>query len=650
MQQQAIEVVRDYAGAVFRRARVPMEPLDYEVDWVDQPSRHTSYPGAPRVPLPADLPALPTLRELFTGEHPPPRAGWSLPRLATLLRLSYGVLDRRLTVNWNQDVAKRTHFEHAVWGRGTASGGGMYPVELYLVSGASGPLLPGVYHYHTGQHVLERLLLGDVTGTVRGALDPAGRPTGVGDSFLLAAIRFWKNSFKYNSFCYHVVTQDLGALLGSWELLADALGVPLRRLLCFDPAPLDRLLGFDSDQEGVFAVVPIEWSADRPAVDHPAAGYPAAGYPAAGHPAADRPAGAVPTSRPPGEMSTGVAPTDRGFGDGPNGGPSPDGAGLATELRVRYPAFERSRQVRRFPAVTAVHGAAAMPTRPAPGALADAAPRRWPGEPVALPEPALASLDRPLSTVLASRSSSFGRFRRPPELTAAELGTTLAFAAAGRPHPADADPVAPPPAGADPVAPPPADAAPLGPRTGTAEPHPAGTTASGRDPGNGAAAGPDPAGGTGSGGPALTRLWVFANHVDGLATGSYAYCPRRHALLPAGAAPEGGMSAFLQQQYFLTNYTMGQVGAVLAVSGRLDAVLDAVGPRGYRILNAEIGAVAQRAYCAATAQRIGCGAVLGFDNVAMDEALGLTGTDERTVLFLLLGRHPDAVADLAYRL
>ena len=196
--------------------------------------------------------------------------------------------------------------------------------------------------------------------------------------------------------------------------------------------------------------------------------------------------------------------------------------------------------------------------------------------------------------MLATRSSSFGRFRRPPELTAAELGTTLAFAAAGRHHPADA--------------------------------------------------------GLPGDTPALTRLWVFANHVDGLASGGYAYCPRRHALLPAGPEPEGGMSAFLQQQYFLTNYTMGQVGAVLAISGRRDAVLDAYGPRGYRIFNAEIGAVAQRAYCASTAQRVGCGAVLGFDNVSMDTALALDGTDERTVLFLLLGRHPDATADLAYRL
>ncbi|MEW2475906.1 SagB family peptide dehydrogenase [Micromonospora gifhornensis] len=542
MQLPARDIVREYTEAVFRRARVPMEPLNFEVDWGDQPSRHTAYPAARTVPLPTRLPELATLRDLFTGASPSAPTGWSMTRLAALLRLSYGVLDRRMTVNWNQDVAKRAHFEHAVWGRGTASGGGMYPVEVHLVAGASAPLLPGVYHYDTGRHVLQRLLVGDVSSSVRAGL--AG-PENT-DSFLVASIRFWKNSFKYNSFCYHVVTQDLGALLGSWELLASALGAPLRRLLCFDPEPMDRLLGFDSDEQSVFAVVPLSWHTDTGAGDP-----------------------AVPTRAGDGEVTPAT-------------------------VQVGHAAHERSQRVRRFPAVTAVHRAAATAPAVDAAAVLDAAPRPLPGEPVALPEPRLDLLERPLSTVLTGRSSSFGRFRRPPELTVAELGTTLAFAAAGRPHPADAGL--------------PADA------------------------------------------PALTRLWVFANHLDGLPAGGYAYCARRHALLPAAPEPDIGMSAFLQQQYFLTNYTMGQVGAVLAVSGRLDAVLDAYGPRGYRILNAEIGAVAQRVYCATTAQRVGCGAVLGFDNVSMDTALGLDGSDERTVLFLLLGRNSDAVADLEYRL
>lgn len=600
--QPATEVVREYAEAVFRRAREPMEPLGFETNWDDQPSRHKSYPGSPRIPLAADPPQLATLRELFTGAEAargtPPAAGvsgWTLDRLATLLRLSYGVLDRRLIINWNQDIAKRVHFPHAVWGRGTASGGGMYPVEIYLVAGASGPLLPGVYHYATGHHALERLLTGDVTATVRAALgaadpgdikpgdaDPGDTNPGDADHYLLASIKFWKNSFKYNSFCYHVVTQDLGALLGSWDLLGRAIGAPLQRTLSFAPDPLDDLLGLDGDGESVFAVVPLPWATDgNPAVDE--GRRVGGGRVVDGNPAAD---------------------------GGPVGGP-----------RVERTPFERSRTILTFPQVTQVHRAAkGRAARPAASALAAIAPTDLPGEPVPLPPPDLDRLDQPLSTVLRNRQSSFGRFRRPPELTAAQVGTTLAFAASARHRPADVK-------------------------------LPDGT-------------------------PALTRLWLFANHVDGLDPGTYAYVPADayayvpadadlpaaggssagtrssagHGLLPVRPAPPEGMPAFLQRQYFLTNYTMGQVGAVLAISGRLDAILAAYGPAGYRVLNAEVGAVAQYAYCATTALELGCGAVLGFDNVAMNEALGIESTDERTVLFLLLGRQHDRPAEVAYQL
>jgi len=573
----AIQVVREYAEAVFQRARKPMEPLGFETNWDDQPSRHKPYPGSVRIPLPVDPPQLATLRELATGAHPAPTSGWTLDRLATLLRLSYGVLDRRLAANWNQDLAKRLHFPHAVWGRATASGGGMYPVEIYLVAGASGPLVPGVYHYATGHHALERLLTGDVTATVRAALGPADLPGA--DHYLLTTIKFWKNSFKYNSFCYHVVTQDLGALLGSFDLLGRALGAPLRRTLSFDPGPLDHLLGLDGDGESVLAVVPLPWAADDPADPGPANPDAATAGPAGASPNGDR-----------------------------------TGADRPARARVTLTPFERSRTILTFPQVTQVHRAAKGPVRPAAEAtLRSLVPGDLPGEPTPLPPPEWEQLDRPLSTVLRRRQSSFGRFRRPPELTLAQVGTTLAFAASARHHPSDVKL-------------------------------------------------PD-------GAPTLTRLWLFANHVDGLPAGTYAYlpagdeasapsdraddastAPRRHALVPVRPAPPEGMTAFLQRQYFLTNYTMSQVGAVLAISGRLDAILDAYGPAGYRVLNAEVGTVAQYAYCAAAAQGIGCGAVLGFDNVAMNEALGLTSTDERTVLFVLLGREHDRPADWAYQL
>lgn len=530
----AVDLVRRYAEAVFRRAREPMEPVNYEIDWDDQPSRHKTYPAVPRVPLPPVRTDLATLRDLLSGKNPPP-ATWSLDRLSTLLRLSYGVLDRRLTVNWNQDVGKRVFFPHAVWGRGTASGGGMYPVEIYWVAGPSGPLLPGIYHYATGHHALERLVTGDVTPLVRAALGDVA----AGDQFLLATIKFWKNSFKYNSFCYHVVTQDVGAMLGSWDLLGRAMGTPVRRRLSFDAAALDRLLGLDSDAESVFAVVALPWSA----------------------------AGS-------GTATGRTSP----LGDLP---------GL-----VAHRAYERSRVIRTFPQVIETHRAGMAPTTANPDAAGIAVPAELSHPSTPLPAPAMDRLDQSVPQLIAKRASSFGRFRRPPELTAAELATTLAVAADSRHYASDVK----------------------------------------RDD------------------QPLTRLWVFANHVDGLAPGTYAYRERDGVLLSVRAAPEPNMSTFLQHHYFLTNYAMSQVGAVLAISGRLDAVLTAFGPRGYRILNAEVGTVAQATYCAAAALGIGCGAVLGFDNVGMNEALGIDGTDEQTLLFLLLGRQPTHVADYSYRL
>jgi nitroreductase len=63
-----------------------------------------------------------------------------------------------------------------------------------------------------------------------------------------------------------------------------------------------------------------------------------------------------------------------------------------------------------------------------------------------------------------------------------------------------------------------------------------------------------------------------------------------------------------------------------------------------------VGAVVQTAYLAAGAADLGCGAVLGFDNVAIDEIVGLDRTDERTFLFLLLGHERTDPADYDYRL
>jgi SagB-type dehydrogenase family enzyme len=262
----------------------------------------------------------------------------------------------------------------------------------------------------------------------------------------------------------------------------------------------------------------------------------------------------------------------------------PAGGGTAER-----PFFERSAEILRFEQVERVHLATLLT-----GDEVHAPPVATPGSPV-VPAPVSGGLDLPppapgdadLGGVLRRRRSSFGAFTAQPPLSLEELGTVLAGASSARCYASDVKTAAAP----------------------------------------------------------LTRLYVLANRVDGLAPGTYAY--EGHRLT---AIREREVGTFLQKAYYLTNYNLDQVAAVVAISANLDSGLRLYGGRGYRVLNAEVGAVAQTAYVAACAAGVGCGAVLGFDNIAIDESVGLDRGDERTFLFLLLGHERTDPAGFDYRL
>jgi hypothetical protein len=148
------------------------------------------------------------------------------------------------------------------------------------------------------------------------------------------------------------------------------------------------------------------------------------------------------------------------------------------------------------------------------------------------------------------------------------------------------------------------------------------------------------------GSPPLTRLAVFVNHVEGIAPGAYDYDPARRAL---GLIPGDPVSPFLQRQYFLHNYNLEQAAAVLAVIARPAAVIGAIGDRGLRVVNAEVGAVAQAVYLAAAALNVGCGAALGFDNATVGERLALSAADQRPLLLIMAGHERADEADVHIR-
>ncbi|MEU3661476.1 nitroreductase family protein [Streptomyces sp. NPDC032940] len=522
----------DYATAIMHRGRVPMEPADFVPDWADRPRKAKYYPGAPSFPLPGtSYPAGATVAAgcLPGGGPSGPALPFSLPLLSGMLLDSYGLVGRRLGVQANTDLGALPHYPQANWSRGTASGGGLYPVSVYWVSGPSGPPAPGVHYYSPPHHSMQRLLAGDVSGEVRAALGGYGEET---DQYLVLGVKYWQNSFKYNSFSFHAVSMDVGTVLQSWQIWARARGLRLAPALWFDEARLTRLLGLDGDEEGLFAVVPLLWE---------------------------------PSSRP------AEAP------------PRQDGAERpAVRLRDR----ERSRTVLGFDALRRIHRATAehAAARPAPDALDGCAPAPLTGsaEPLALPPAAFPDVD--VRTAVRARRSSFGRFDATVPVTAAQLATTLAACAAARPC-----------AGAEP-----------------------------------------------EGTPGLARLYAFVNHVEGIEPGAYAYEPKSHTLR---LVTPGAPGSFLQRNYFLSNYNLEQAGAVVVPTVRTTAVLDAVGDRGYVLVNAIVGAIAQTFYTAAAAFGLGAGVALGFDNISYVEELGLEDSGEAPLLIMLLGNERPEPAD-----
>lgn len=121
--------------------------------------------------------------------------------------------------------ARRVDPVTATMFRTSPSGGGRHPTELYVCARAVSGLEPGLYHYRTDEHTLERL--GDRPADdelVRACGDQSWASEGAVLLFYTSVLA--RNSFKYeNPRSYRVLQLDAGHLNQTLSLVATALGL-----------------------------------------------------------------------------------------------------------------------------------------------------------------------------------------------------------------------------------------------------------------------------------------------------------------------------------------------------------------------------------------------------------------------------------------
>lgn len=251
----------NYAQLIYRRATDGMLINDWSVDWASAPWTYALYPTSPAymMRLPGGESAV-----LADSLEPTPSA------LADALHAALGIVAQRLTINLNDGHGVYSRADSVKWGRTTASGGGRYCCDIYLVE--SGPdadsehaeeLPAGIYHYSILHHAWEKIASGDHTDAVAAA--QAHERTA--QRYLLTTINYWRSGFKYNDFAYQATAMDVGTLAGCMiEILGPGLSGSWDMWIA--ETPLAGLLGLNPGEDGIYAVQ--AWGRTRPRQQAPA--------------------------------------------------------------------------------------------------------------------------------------------------------------------------------------------------------------------------------------------------------------------------------------------------------------------------------------------------------------------------------------------
>jgi SagB-type dehydrogenase family enzyme len=210
-----------------------------------------SYEGAPKVKMPKPALGSMTVEEAIRrrrsqiGRY----AGGpiSFAQLASILRFTYGPTLSILSQKFPGEKFSL---------RGTPSGGGLYPLEIYpLVFDVEG-LDQGIYHYSVSDHSLELLEAGPCRERFRKCTTYLDLADTAAVMFAVTAV-MPRTLSKYLFRGYRFLSYDVGACLQSFYLTATALGLGTCALGGFFDNMVGDLLGINNVTENVMILFSV---------------------------------------------------------------------------------------------------------------------------------------------------------------------------------------------------------------------------------------------------------------------------------------------------------------------------------------------------------------------------------------------------------
>ncbi|WP_013322006.1 SagB/ThcOx family dehydrogenase [Gloeothece verrucosa] len=177
-------------------------------------------------------------------------------RLSRLLACSYGLTAKLSTMGGPP-----------IYLRAAPSAGGLYPAEIYLISGGTSLLPAGLYNYQALNHSLIHFWESEVWEELAKACfrHPALEHTQLA---LVTTAIFERSAWRYEDRAYRRIFLDTGHLLGNIEL-ASAINYYRPYLIGgFTDSVIDELLYLDPEQEGVITVIPlIDLTENQPKIE-----------------------------------------------------------------------------------------------------------------------------------------------------------------------------------------------------------------------------------------------------------------------------------------------------------------------------------------------------------------------------------------------